>query len=341
MSTKLHNTPLNDALARMGSLAQCARIDQLSYEDGPMRGSRVLRVVTGGGLSFEVHPDRALDIGALDIAGFNCAWLSPTRIANPALYDGSAQNFLRTFGGGFLMTCGLDHTGPRNESDGQVFPQHGRIGATPATLTRAEVTDDKLCVEGTVRQVAAMQEHLSLKRRIHAPLGGTSLTVTDTVTNHAHLPQPHIILYHCNFGWPLLSEAANIHIASEHAAPQTEDAEQSPFAELHAPVPNERECVYLHKMKSGEVSAVLDNPQTGLRMAMTFDSAVLPSLVEWKMLAQNVYALGLEPTNAKALGHRAALRDKGLLPMLQAGEQITYRLHFELSHRRQASASHQ
>ena len=332
MATSLHGVSYEDALARIGSLSQCARIDQLSYEDGPMRSSRLVRVVTGGGLSFEVHPDRALDIGTLEIAGINCAWLSPTRIAHPALYDGSAQNFLRTFGGGFLATCGLDHIGPRSEDDGQIFPQHGRIGATPATLSRAEVTEDALLVEGTVRQVAAMQEHLTLKRRIHAPMGGTSFTVTDTVTNHAHLPQPHLVLYHCNFGWPLLSEAAQLHIASDHVAPQTDDAKASPFAELTAPVPKQRECVYLHKMKQGEVTAVLENPQTHLRMAMTFDSKVLPSLVEWKMLAQSVYALGLEPTNAKALGSRTQLAKRGLLPVLEPGESVTYRLHFELTY---------
>jgi galactose mutarotase-like enzyme len=330
MARCLFSTPLDQALARMGSLSQGARLDPLSYEDGPMRGSRLLRLVTGGGLSFEVHPDRALDIGSLEVDGRNCAWLSPTRIANPALYDGSAPNFLRTFGGGFLMTCGLDHTGPRHEANGEVFPQHGRIGATPASVTRTEITDDGLVVEGVVRQVAAMKEHLCLRRRIFAPLGGRELTVTDTVKNESDLPQPHVVMYHCNFGWPLLSEAAHMRIDSVAQVPQTADAEASPFAQLKAPVANERECVYLHEMKPGRVQAVLENPQSRLRMAMTFDSKALPSLVEWKMMAKHVYALGLEPTNVRALGHQQALRDKNLLPMLEPGEQVTYELKFEL-----------
>lgn len=331
MTTTLFGFPLDHARARMGSLAQCARIDKLTYDDGPKRGSRLLRVVTGGGLSFEVHPDRALDIGALEIGGKNCSWLSPTGITHPAFHEGMAPNFLRTFGGGFLLTCGLDHIGVRAEQDGQVWPQHGRIGATPAELTHAGIDSGVLRVSGTVRQVAAMQEHLELVRTIEAPLGGTELTVTDVVTNRAQSPQPHQVLYHCNFGWPLLSEAATVRVQSTEVAPTTEVAAGCPWTKLVAPEVGYKERVYLHTMKAGRVQAQIDNPETKLRMTMDFDSAALPGLVQWKMLAKEVYALGVEPTNVLALGSQAQLRAKKMLPTLEPGEAKTYSLHFVLA----------
>src|SRR6187431_587195 len=119
--------PVDQALQRVGSLDQIARVDSFVEADGPARGARRLRVVNGGGLEFDVHPDRGLDIGAASFQGLPLAWLSSTGIGAPSLYDPVERGWLRTFGGGLVTTCGLDSFGPPADDEDGVVGMHGRV----------------------------------------------------------------------------------------------------------------------------------------------------------------------------------------------------------------------
>jgi hypothetical protein len=168
MTASLYGLPLSAATPRMGQLGQLARIDSFTEDNGPARGARRLRLVTGGGLELDIHPDRALDLGQVTAYGVPLAWMSPTGIAHPGLYESGGTNFSRTFGGGLMATCGLDQYGPPNEDNGLVFGQHGRVGAIPATLTRVSVNESELLVEGVVRQASVQHEHIEMYRTIRA-----------------------------------------------------------------------------------------------------------------------------------------------------------------------------
>ena len=111
--------PVAEVLQRIGSLDQVARVDSFVEAEGAARGARRLRVVNGGGLEFDIHPDRGLDIGAASFQGLPLAWLSSTGIGAPALYDPVDRGWLRTFGGGLVTTCGLDSFGPPQRADGR------------------------------------------------------------------------------------------------------------------------------------------------------------------------------------------------------------------------------
>jgi hypothetical protein len=330
MDTTLHALPLVEAERYMGHLGQLARIDRLAFEDGPQRGSRLLRLTTGGGLTLDVHPDRALDIGQVELFGKPLAWLSPTQIAHPAFYDPRKDRFLKTFGGGFLVTCGLDHFGPPCEEDGQKFGQHGRVNAVAAQLNHTSCGPEGLLVEGIVRQASALQQHLELRRSIHAPLGQSSFTVTDVVTNLADRDQPHMILYHCNFGWPLMSEKAQLEISAAQTAPSTPEALKDPYQTFTAPQSGYQERVYLHTLKPGRARVRLNNPEHDLQMNMEFDTKTLPGLCQWKMLGERNYVLGLEPTNTLSLAGRVEARKAQKLKVLAPGESVQYQITFNL-----------
>ena len=122
-----------------------------------------------------------------------------------------------TFGGGLLTTCGLDHIlFPEDDPlDTYNFPGrdktsyglHGRVGSTPASSFRHGLEDGTppiLVASGTVRQTGALAENLVLERRISVPLDENRIEIVDTVRNEGWLPTPHMILYHMNFGAPLL-----------------------------------------------------------------------------------------------------------------------------------------
>ncbi|MFG2276091.1 DUF4432 family protein [Streptomyces chartreusis] len=319
----------------LGTVGQLARVDQFAVTGGPAHGTRVLRLVNGGGLEVELHADRALDLGRVTYRGRAFAWLSPAGFAAPALADPHEEGWLRTFGGGLLATCGLDSFGdPSTTADGTRYPQHGRIGALPAHLLRAEVTDEQVIVQAEVRQAALHGEHLRLHRTVRSPLGSHSLTLTDVVTNESAVPQPHMVLYHVNLGWPLLGPRTVLVSPATHVEPENDAARASgqPWNALHEPAPDAGSLVYLHRPPDTQehwtVSAT--NPDNAMRLDLTASHRSLPFLHTWTSLRPKQYVVGLEPANAPLMSGRAEAEARGLVPLLAPHASVRYDLRFEL-----------
>lgn len=322
------------AMQRIGTLAQVARVDRFVELDGPSRGGRRFRVVTGGGLEVDIHPDRALDLGQVTFRGVPIAWMSAVGMMPGSHARSTGTEWLRSFGGGLLTTCGLDTFGPPTTDDGVDYPMHGRVGTHPATVECVRVDERHLVVEGTVRQARVFGENLVLRRRWSAEIGGTRLLLRDQVTNEGTTPSGHMILYHVNLGWPLLDEGAQLDIPSTRSWPRDADAQAGVdrLGRVEPPQAGFREQVFGHDFSgrpSGHVR--LDNPALGIAFTLEFDAGVLPGLHQWKMSAEQEYVLGLEPTNVNTFAGRAGARAQGVLPLLDPGATVTYSLAFDFS----------
>lgn len=317
---------------RVGSLSQVARIDRFIEEEGKARGARRLRLVTGGGLELEVHPDRALDLGHATFRGVPLSWISPTGISSPALGEARGREWLRSFGGGLLATCGLDTFGPPSTKDSAEYPMHGRVGITPATLLEARIHDGELVIRGEVRQTTVFGENLVLLRTLRSAIGGTSFTLEDTVTNEGLTAAGHMVLYHVNLGWPLLNERAVLDVNSAKVTPRDDDAAAgvARWHEIEPPQADYREQVFLHDVsQTATGSAVIDNPALDIRFTLTFDTETLPALHQWKMAGLGHYVMGLEPANTDQIQGRVRAEESSELPQLQVGESVSYRLMFD------------
>jgi hypothetical protein len=88
--------------------------------------------------------------------------------------------------------------------------------------------------------------------------------------------------------------------------------------------------VHRHDLAPGTGRATVSNPEIGLRLTLSFPTATLPVLYQWKMFAPGQNVLGLEPANAPAIQGRAAAREAGILPVLAPGESVSYRLRFDV-----------
>lgn len=331
----------DEAARRVGGLHQLARIDSFVEQEGLARGARRLRMVTGGGLEAELHPDRALDLGHVTYRGVPLAWISPVGVSSPALAESRGSEWLRSFGGGLLATCGLDTFGPPTEVDGVEYPQHGRVGVTPATLTRSEVVDGQLVVSGEVRQASVFGENLVMRRTWSADLGGSTLRLNDTVRNDGLRDEGHMVLYHVNIGWPLLDESAVLEVASREVTPRDEDARSGAgrWHQLEAPQAGYREQVFGHDFRDQGIATVaVDNPTLDLRLELAFDSATLPALHQWKMSGEGHYALGLEPVNVNTFAGRAGAAAADVLPILCRGRDVSYALEIRLGPSRHGGA---
>ncbi len=321
-----------EALDRVGSLDQIARVDSFVDTEGMSRGARRLRVITGGGLEYDVHPDRALDLGAATLDGVPLAWLSSTGVTDPGFAEPQGRGWLRTFGGGLLATCGLDSFGPSVDDEDGVAPMHGRIGQLPARLTRSDATQDELTVAGTVRQTRVFGENLVLRREISSAVGSTTITIRDTVTNEGAQPSPHMVLYHVNIGWPLLDEGVTVEIPATEVTPRDPDAEAGfdTRYEIAPPVAGFLEQVFVHEGGS-EGYARVTNQKRGIQFTLRYSTGTLPAIFQWKMTDVGHYVLGLEPANTPEIMGRAAARESGRLPVLKPRESVRYQVSLEFT----------
>jgi hypothetical protein len=324
--------------ALAGHMRQLCGVDSCTETEGPARGARRVRVTTGSGLVFDVHPDRCLDIGAVSWRGMPVAWLSPAGFPAPSGYGPDDWGWPRAFGGGLVATCGLDHFGPPALDEDRRYGQHGRATALAAEhlATRAEWTEDGtylLEVRGQVRQSQLFGENLVLRRTVRGAFGSDTVTVEDAVTNEGHEPQPHMILYHANLGWPLLDAGAELTVPGLAVHPRDEVARAGldGWDRFAPPEAGYREQVFRHELAADEpVEVRLRNPRLGVCLALSFHTGQLPALFQWKMLGPGTYVLGVEPANCAVIGGRARARAAGLLPVLQPGESRRYRLDFTI-----------
>ncbi|MDO9396859.1 MAG: aldose 1-epimerase family protein [Herbiconiux sp.] len=322
---------MDEALPRVGSLDQIARVDRFVDDDGPSRGARRLRVVNGGGLEFDVHPDRGLDIGAASFEGLPLAWLSSTGFTRPDAYEPEGRGWLRSFGGGLVTTCGLNSFGPPADDEDGVVGMHGPIGNISARLISTEATAEAVTIVGEVRQASVFGENLVLRRTITSRVGSSSFTIDDTVTNEAETASPHMVLYHVNLGWPLLDSGSTIDIPAARVEPRDPDAVAGfdERAAIGEPTVGFREQVYVHEAGE-EREARVTNPARGLRFTLRY-SETLPAIFQWKLTATKHFVLGLEPANTPEIQGRAAAREHGILPRLQPGESRSYSIEIEVN----------
>jgi hypothetical protein len=326
-------------LLHVGQIEQIAGVKAVEAADGTGRGVRMFEVYTGSGLSFWVLADRALDIAACCYQGLPLAWSSAVGEVHPAYYEAAGLGWLRSFPGGLITTCGLDHFGAPSTDAGEAFGLHGRISNLPARQVsyRTYWLDDEYELEimGQVRQARLFGENLLLQRRIRTRLGANQIWVEDTVTNEGFEPQPHMILYHCNLGFPLISADSRLGLEAAETVARDAEAEVgiAEWSSFQAPTPAYKEQVFRHRPQAdaqGLVAVEIENPHLDFGLRISYNQDNLPYLFQWKMMGQGAYVLGIEPANCSAVEGRAVARERRDLPELAPGESRNYSLTFEI-----------
>ena len=316
-----------------GSMAQIAGIRLSELADGKPRGMRVADIYTGSGFRFQVLLDRAMDIGAAEFNGTPLAWTHPA-LGTPEQFDPHGYGWGRTFGGGMVTTCGLTHFGQPEQDGTEALGLHDRISHTHAghvCVTEAWRGDDYVLeIEGQSRQAVLNGENLLLTRKISTRLGATTLTIEDTVRNDGYRSTPHMILYHCNFGFPVVSPDSVLLVDDEFANPRDAAARAGfdSHRQFEPPTPEYAEQVFFHKPRVGAggfVQAGIANRALGFGAFVRYRAAELPYLAQWKMLAMHDYVCALEPANQWETP-RHKLREEGRLRFLAAGEEVHYRV---------------
>lgn len=321
---------------------QVMSADLITRGEGWERGVR--SVLLGNDVvAIEVVVDRGLDIGSARVRQSPVAWRSPTEIVAPWFVENQGFGAHRSFYGGLLTTCGLDHVGaPGGRSAERFgypsrtiesFPMHGRASGTPGRLIGYGLVDSaegpEVFVEGELHQVAVFGENLVLRRRVSLRYRSSVVRVEDRLRNAGYAMSPVAIVYHVNAGWPVVGPAALIMV--DGVVPSVEND----FSRVRVPERASTERTWMHRPtgeRGRKVSASITNPiasiDAALGMRVTWDPSSLPSMAQWEIAnTAGHYAVALEPATILP-----AQTDGLAFPTLEPGETMTLGVDIELLH---------
>ncbi len=315
---------------RVGDVSQLVSTRAARLADGVEDGVRVIDARAAGGISALILADRGLDLGPLWAGGHQVGWQSSTGVVHPAYFH--AEDWLRSFHGGMLTTCGLQNVGLPSEDEGTRHGLHGRISNIAARNVTHRVieADGRFVAEvtGEMRETDVFGADLLLRRRITLPMGEAVVHVRDEVINQGHAPAGLMLLYHVNLGYPVVAEGAVLITPPAEVTPRDDNAARGLDQRAEFPPPQDGfvENVFRHELAATEaatVSASVVNPgfepTGGIGVSVSWDPRQLPRMWQWRMLGPGMYVTGLEPANCELAG-RAAEREAGTLQILRPGE---------------------
>jgi hypothetical protein len=288
----------------LGSLAVRSR--RLS---GGRRDGVLLVELVAGSTKVFVLPDRGLGIWKVMAGDCELGWQSPVHgPVHPRFVPLAEPNGLGWLDGfdELVARCGLVSNGaPDFDAAGRLrHGLHGRIANLPAH--HLDVTLDEAA--GTITLTGAVDETRFL---CHALQMTTSLTISadrqrvawsDTVRNLSERPATMQMLYHVNFGPPLLGPGSEFVAAVEEVAPRDAagTADVPHWNRYDAPRAGRGEEVHFMRMRAqpdGKAAALLVAPEGRHGACLEWRADTLPCFTLWKNqggLADG-YVTGLEP----------------------------------------------
>lgn len=289
-----------ELLKKLGNIDQLAGIREVQLLNGRGQGVRLAEFYNAAGLRFSVVPDRCMDLYDLSYKGMNLCFQAKTGLSAPAAFSVLEEEFAQQWPGGAMVTCGLDNAGDQVAGE-EIFPVHGRANAIPATHFGTDACwqgeDYVLSARGEMHQSVLFGRHLSLRRQIKTGLFSKKLEIHDVITNFEAEPEPYLVLYHINFGYPLLQEDSRVAVSANCATEALTELTTG-FDTMHPPIDGRDEELYLHTVRSGDTAAaVIYNERLGIGAYVRYDTKNLPGLLQWKRMKSHDYVLALEPCN--------------------------------------------
>lgn len=149
-----------------------------------------------------------------------------------------------------------------------------------------------------------------------------------------------MLLYHCNFGWPLVDEGAEIIWEGSWKSRESGESnkifrEGNSFRKCVAPLDDhsgggeEAAFIDIAPNSSGQCTTGIYNAAMGIALALRFKKDQLPWLTNWLHFGKGEYVIGLEPGTNPPIG-QAKARELNQLIVLLPGESKVYDLEFEV-----------
>jgi hypothetical protein len=310
-----------------------------------------LIAIDNGKITITLVPTRGMSVLEARSGDLRLGWDSPVKeVIHPqfiALESRGGLGWLEGFNEG-MVRCGLefaghpgldefiDNTGAKAE---MVLTLHGKVGNIPAS--EVEVLVDRapphrIRVRGVVHERTFFGPKLELTAEVSTVAGSDTFRIDDAVTNRGASAQEFELIYHTNYGPPLLEEGATVVAPVGQVAPMNDHAAKfiGRYGTYDAPAAGFVEQVYLVNPLAdarGRTGVLLRNAARDRGASITWSTRELPYLTIWKNTAAEAdgCVTGLEPGTCFPF-NRKVERRAGRLPKLSPGETRRFSLEFGL-----------
>jgi hypothetical protein len=292
-------------------------------------------------MTITLVPTRGMGILRVVAGDMRLGWDSPVHeVVHPKYINLEARGGLGWLEGfnEWMARCGLEWAGHPGqdrfvnnlgEQAEMNLTLHGKVENIPASEVEVIVEREprpRIRVRGRVDERAFYGPKLELWTEVWTEPGSTSLHIEDALTNRGAFEQEFQVLYHTNYGPPLLGAGARFSAAVQRVTPFNAHAAEdvATYAEYQGPVRGFIEQVYeLHPYADADGRSVLmlRNAAGDRAVSMGFAVAELPYVTLWKNLTalEEGYVTGLEPGTGFPATRRLE-REAGRVPKLKPGE---------------------
>ena len=292
----------------VGGAASGYKISQRTLRGGLSEGVEVVRV-DNGAFSFEVLPTRGMNLWKAWAKGLELGWKSPVRgPVHPQYVDMGEPSGLGWLDGfdELLVRCGLESNGaPEHDENGKLlYPLHGRIGNRPAHKVTVSVDGDsgEISVTGVVEETRFHFLKVRMTSTVSTKVGENGLRIHDEVENLSASPAEIQMLYHVNFGLPLLDGGSKVAAPVKTVVPRNAHAAGGikTWDSYGAEEPGFEEQVYFMELladDNGQTQTLLKNAHGTQGVSLHFNKKQLPVYTVWKntTAGEDGYVTGLEP----------------------------------------------
>ncbi|MCD6416065.1 MAG: aldose 1-epimerase family protein [Planctomycetes bacterium] len=314
-------------------------INKFTLKGGKQHGVELVEI-DNGCMSVLIVPSRGMGILEACTDEVSLGWNSRVRqVVHPSFVDQTARGGLGWLSGfnEMMCRCGLafhgapgedmvpSNTGAEKKVD---LTLHGTIANSPASYLCVDVQLEppyELSVTGRVYDTQMFGPSYRLTSTVSTTPGASEFRVDDMIENLNATPSEMELLYHCNFGPPLLGEGARVLAPVKFACPRDARAKEGmdQWETYGPPDVDFTEQVYflrLHGDANDRTVVALVDPQEQMAASIRFSTTELPAFTIWKntMAEADGYVTGLEP-GTDYPNSRSFERDKGRVAQLPAG----------------------
>ncbi|MFO0905308.1 MAG: aldose 1-epimerase family protein [Pirellulales bacterium] len=300
--------------------------------------------VDNGRLSFTVLPTRGMSLWKAWVGGEMLGWQSPVHgPVHPSfvpLMEPGGLGWLDGFDE-LLVRCGLESNGAPefDEETGRLkYPLHGRIGNKPAQRVGVSFDDatGEISVSGVVEETRFHFLKLRLTTTITTRVGESAIRIRDVIENRSASDAEAQLLYHINFGEPLLDAGARFVAPVKTVVPRNDHSAKgiTNWHSYAAPQPAFPEEVYFLEVlgdAQGRTRTLLKNAHGTKGVSVLYNVQQLPCYSLWKNTTASIdgSVTGLEPgTNFP--NPRSFEGKKGRVAKLAPGGSVAYDVALEV-----------
>lgn len=343
------SVPADDVLAKqfrlgpeeLGPKASGCSVVKQTLQDGIRSGVETIEI-DNGRIRFIVLPTRGMGIWQAHCRDVRLGWDSPVRgPVHPAfvhLDEPSGLGWLAGFDE-MLVRCGLEYNGGPEFKDNGVlrYGLHGRIANIPAQDVTLSVDSENgsISVRGVVYETRLFGTKLRMTSTIGTQPGRAQITVHDSIENISSELSELELIYHTNFGPPLLEPGSTIVASVKKVIPCDDVATKGlPSWNIMGKetAGAKEQCFFcdLSASDEGRTGVLLRSADRRKAVYYQFNKKQLPCFTVWKnqQCKPDGYVVGLEPgTNYP--NTKSVEKEQGRVISLAPGERRAFELVLE------------